>query len=59
MTDDENRERPPAVRASDADREAVVSRLQAALAEGVWTSTSSASARSPPTRCSPASSSTS
>ena len=34
MTDDDNLERPPAVRASDADREAVVSRLQAALAEG-------------------------
>lgn len=34
MTDDENFERSPAVRASDADREGVVARLQAALAEG-------------------------
>ncbi|WP_409332466.1 DUF1707 SHOCT-like domain-containing protein [Trujillonella humicola] len=32
MTDDADR--PPVVRASDADREAVVARLQAALAEG-------------------------
>lgn len=32
MADD--RERPPAVRASDADREAVVTRLQSAVGEG-------------------------
>ncbi|SFF70193.1 DUF1707 SHOCT-like domain-containing protein [Blastococcus tunisiensis] len=34
MTDDENLAGPPAVRASDADREVVVSRLQTAVAEG-------------------------
>src|SRR5436309_1942645 len=32
--DDDAPERPPAVRASDAEREATVGRLQAALAEG-------------------------
>jgi hypothetical protein len=34
VPDDVPRERRPAVRASDADREAVVARLQAAVGEG-------------------------